>query len=65
MVQDDMLMGFALDQAHQALARGEFPVGCVFAWQGRVVASGARCSSTGRANELDHAEIIALRRFLE
>jgi tRNA(adenine34) deaminase len=64
MVDDDMLMGFALDQARQALERGEFPVGCVFAWQGRVIASGARCNSTGRANELDHAEIVALRRFL-
>ena len=57
-------MGAALDQARQALERGEFPVGCVFAWQGRVIASGARCNSTGRANELDHAEIVALRRFL-
>lgn len=64
MVDDDKLMGFALDQARQALERGEFPVGCVFAWQGRVIASGARCNSTGPANELDHAEIVALRRFL-
>jgi len=65
MAQNYMLMGLALKEARQALAQGEFPVGCVFAWQGRVIASGARCNSTGWANELDHAEILALRRFLK
>ncbi len=55
-------MGMAVEQASEALMRGEFPVGCVLVGGGEVVGSGARKSSTGyEANELDHAEIVALR----
>lgn len=57
-------MGLALAEAASALSQGEFPVGCVIVDGQRVVASGARRGSTGqRPNELDHAEILALRRL--
>ncbi len=55
----------ALVQAEQALEAGDFPVGCVIVDQHRVVAAGRRINSTGRPNEVDHAEILALRSFLE
>ena len=58
----------ALTEATEALARGEFPVGCVIAHQERVVARGRRQQSGGQAtlpvNEVDHAEILALRDLL-
>lgn len=54
----------ALDLARQALAEGEFPVGCVLISQGRVVAEGKRAGTRKELpSELDHAEIIALRRW--
>ncbi|SDP19048.1 tRNA(adenine34) deaminase [Desulforhopalus singaporensis] len=55
----------ALDQARETLEQGEFPVGCVMEYQGRVVATGKRRNSSGRPNELDHAEMIALRQLLD
>jgi tRNA(adenine34) deaminase len=52
----------ALQQARQALASGEFPVGCVLEYEGAVIARGRRRNSGARvAAELDHAEIVALR----
>lgn len=52
----------ALVEAQQALAAGDFPVGCVLVRNGEVVARGRRVNSRGpAANELDHAEINALR----
>jgi tRNA(adenine34) deaminase len=55
-------MGKALALGEEALLRGEFPVGCVVVRDGAVIASGARTGSTGPgANELDHAEMAALR----
>ena len=58
-------MGQALAEAVHALAQGEFPVGCVLVSRGQVVARGRRRhSSGGEINELDHAEIIALRDLL-
>jgi tRNA(adenine34) deaminase len=63
-VDDDRFMGEALKEARNALARGEFPVGCVLVHRGRVVARGRRKGTAGGgANELDHAEIVALRRL--
>lgn len=65
-MQDEFFMSRALEQAGMALSAGEFPVGCVIADHENVLASGFREKSTGdRPNELDHAEIIALRRFME
>lgn len=62
-------MAEALAEAEEALAKGEFPVGCVLVHQGRIVGRGRRRQSGGRAsqpvNEIDHAEILALRDLLD
>lgn len=58
-------MELALEQARQALIRGDFPVGCVIEYQGKIVASGRRCNSFGKVNEMDHAEMVALRSLLD
>lgn len=60
-MSDEHFMRLALDEAKKALAAGEFPVGCVVVDQDRVVATGARTNSMANANEIDHAEIVALR----
>jgi tRNA(adenine34) deaminase len=59
---DETFMGEALSLAEDALAAGEFPVGCVFVYENRVVARGSRTGSAD-ANEIDHAEIMALRDY--
>jgi tRNA(adenine34) deaminase len=60
----DHFMGEALEEAQKALARREFPVGCVMVCGGRIIARSHRqgTADTGR-NELDHAEMIALRKW--
>jgi len=64
--RDERLMGAALAEAAAALASGEFPVGCVIARGDAVVASGGRKRSRGMsANEIDHAEILALKDLCE
>jgi tRNA(adenine34) deaminase len=61
---DHHFMGEALKEACKALARGEFPVGCVMVYRGRVLARGSRKgTAAGGGNELDHAEMLALRRL--
>lgn len=62
---DERFMRLALAEARQALDRNEFPVGCVIVHDGEVVASGARQNTSGRVNELDHAEIVALRTLFD
>ncbi len=60
-------MRIALDQAREALEEGEFPVGAVIVHDGQVVASGQRLHTGGggsTVNEMDHAEIVALRNVL-
>lgn len=60
----DHFMGEALKEAQKALARGEFPVGCVMVHRDRIIARGSRKGSrTDGGNELDHAEMEALRRL--
>lgn len=55
----------ALQEAETALDAGEFPVGCVMVHENRIVATGAREGSTGDCpNEVDHAEMVALRRLI-
>jgi len=54
----------ALDEADKALRMGEFPVGCVIVHNDRIIAVGKRENSQGVPNEMDHAEIIALRSLL-
>lgn len=62
--QDRYFMAAALAEAELALAAGEFPVGCVLVHEGEIVARGRRHNSQGAtANELDHAEIMALRKL--
>ncbi len=54
----------ALAEAGKALALGEFPVGCVISRNDQIVARAHRTNSHNHANELDHAEITALRTLL-
>ncbi len=58
-------MAYALTEAQAAWKKGEFPVGCVVVQEGCVIAAGARKGTTGmgRASEIDHAEIRALRQL--
>jgi len=61
-MDDHAFMGEALALAEEALAGGEFPVGCIMTVGGRVVTRGGRRGSAGGGlNELDHAEMVALR----
>ena len=58
----NFFMKKALMLGEKALKAGEFPVGCVIVYEGRVISTGARISTApDSTNELDHAEIIALR----
>lgn len=59
--EHERFMRLALKEARDALRRKEFPVGCVIVVDGEVAASGARMNSNTSGNELDHAEIVALR----
>jgi tRNA(adenine34) deaminase len=63
-VRYEHYMLLALKEAEVAFHCGEFPVGCVMAGPDGVVATGGRANSTGRSNEMDHAEIVALRSLL-
>ncbi len=55
----------ALAEAEQALAAGEFPVGCVLVQNDEIIARGHRKNSRGEGlNELDHAEVVTLRELL-
>jgi tRNA(adenine34) deaminase len=57
-------MGKALDEARQALVEGEFPIGCVIVYKNKIVVSGTRRGTKGEnINEVDHAEMVALRRL--
>ncbi len=67
MKKHEKYMQVALAQADDALKQGEFPVGTVFVHRGQIVASGKRLHTREQAesvNEIDHAEILALRDFL-
>ncbi len=59
---DDFFMHEALALAEKALVAGDFPVGCVIADRENIQAIGCRRATSGdEANEIDHAEIQALR----
>ena len=61
----ETFMRLALQQAQQALANHEFPVGAVIVAGDEPVAIGRRENSRDEtANELDHAEVVALRDLL-
>jgi len=54
----------ALREARRALEAGQFPVGCVVVHRDEIVVTGSRShSSQNDRNELDHAEMTALRRL--
>ena len=56
----------ALTIARHALNNDEFPVGCVIVYKDKVIAQGERINTNqNMASELDHAEMIALRRLEE
>ena len=60
----EFFMKKALDEAQAALASGEFPVGCVMVHDNKILVSGARRGTTGDyPNEVDHAEMVALKRL--
>jgi tRNA(adenine34) deaminase len=64
MDKHENFMMAALDEARQALIADEFPVGCVMVHEGQIITSGRRINSKGPAeNELDHAEVVALRKL--
>ncbi|MDJ0622587.1 MAG: nucleoside deaminase [Desulfocapsaceae bacterium] len=56
----EKFMAAALKEAELALREGEFPVGCVIVENTNVIAQGRRVNSFV-GNELDHAEMVALR----
>ena len=47
-MDDQYFMGKALEQAEQALAAGEFPVGCVLVYRDKILATGARQGTVAR-----------------
>ena len=56
----------ALLEAKEALRAGEFPVGSVMVYKGEIISRGHRINSKApNENELDHAEIVALRKIFE
>jgi len=59
--QNKFFMEEALKVAETCLEAGEFPVGCVIVHKEKVVARGGRQNSRSLVNELDHAEMMALR----
>ncbi len=65
MSKHENYMEVALQQARSALVAGDFPVGCVFVYQDEIVATGRRYNSHGKVNEMDHAEMMALRALLD
>ena len=65
-MNNEYFMKRALEQAEDSLARGEFPVGCVLVYREEVLVTGARTGTTGDGrNELDHAEMVAVRRLID
>ncbi len=63
--QDNHWMKIAIEMGQEALDQGEFPVGAIIVHQGKIVGSARRHNSKGtQENELDHAEILAIRDWL-
>ncbi|MBU1053170.1 MAG: nucleoside deaminase [Proteobacteria bacterium] len=62
----EYFMKEALNLAKTALEEGEFPVGCVIVYKDRIIATGKReGTAKSISNEVDHAEMIALRNLEE
>lgn len=59
---DEYFMKAAIAEAEIALANNEFPVGCVIVYNDEIIAKGSRLGSSNTIpDEIDHAEIIALK----
>lgn len=66
MSDHEHFMKLALVEAEKALAAGEFPAGCVLVCGSDVVAAGSRLGTAGGGgNEIDHAEMLALRQLTD
>ena len=66
MSRHDDYMDEALKEARKALEAGEFPVGCVMVYENKIISRGRRVNSIPPAeNEMDHAEIVALRKIYQ
>ena len=62
----DRFMRKALALAEDALEAGEFPVGCVMVYRDRILVTGSRKGTvTDDRNEIDHAEMVALRNLID
>lgn len=62
----DHFMQIAIQEAEKSLAANNFPVGCALVYEDTVLTKGHRINSqSATANELDHAEIVALRTLME
>lgn len=57
-------MQAAFDNAQDAFARGEVPVGCVFVYQNEVIARGSNQTNETK-NATRHAELICVDTVLE
>lgn len=57
---EEVYMKEALREAKAALQNNDFPVGCIITNSDGIIARGRRQNSSVK-NELDHAEIVALR----
>ena len=64
MDEDIVYMALALEQAREAAAEGEVPIGAVLVCDGAVVAHG-RNAREGAADPTAHAEMIAIREGAE
>jgi tRNA(adenine34) deaminase len=65
-MDDEFYMRKALEEAERTLDMGEFPVGCVLVCNNSVLVTGARHHSMPDThNEVDHAEMLALRRLVD
>jgi tRNA(adenine34) deaminase len=62
--EHELFMAAALGEAAKAARAGDFPVGCVLVLNKQIVATGFRRNSTINGNEIDHAEIVALRELI-
>jgi tRNA(adenine34) deaminase len=66
MIRHEEYMKEALKEARNALKAGEFPVGCVMVYEGELISRGRRINSIPPTeNEMDHAEIVALRKIFD
>lgn len=60
----EYFMELALKEAENALSKNEFPVGCIITHQNNILVTGEREGTIGQnPNEIDHAEINALKKL--